>query len=504
MKNKIVIKSLKKGIIINLLVTIITGIFSFIINKYFLKFMGLTELGLMRLFTQMIAYLNLAELGIGTAGAYMLYGPLKNKNYEQINTIVSTIKDIYKKIAISILIIGLLMSPMVLFFIKDLNGISKLSIIFYWNLYVVMTSISYTYGTCMIVLIANQEYEYIRLIQGTIKIIINSLQVFVIINNKSFLLFIVLLIIENILQYILLKKYFIKNYFYIKKSSNREKTIFKDLKNLFWHKISGIIVYNTDYIIISKFLSLSIVGIYSSYLIIITTINTLVSVVTNVISPRIGLFISQNSKQDAYDLWEKLNIIYLYISLLLSYTTYKLINNFIFLWLGEEYMLSKVTIILIIINLFIQLFRSITDIFKNGYGYFDDIYLPMIEGVLNLVISLVLVREYGLNGVIIGTIVSNFVVLVIAKPMLVLEKCFHKNFQVYLKILFKYIFLVIINLLILNLIFNYVIILKDIVNWSGWIKTSIILTLITSITLFITFFMNNDFRYMILKFKSRR
>lgn len=60
MKNKI-----SHNIQLNLYITLVTGILGFISNKYFSKYMGMDNLGLMRLFSQFIAYLSLAELGVG-------------------------------------------------------------------------------------------------------------------------------------------------------------------------------------------------------------------------------------------------------------------------------------------------------------------------------------------------------------------------------------------------------------------------------------------------------
>ena len=87
------------------------------------------------------------------------------------------------------------------------------------------------------------------------------LQILVIIKLQSFLIFILLLILDNIIQYIFYKIHYKRYYSYIFKIEVKDKSITKNLKNLFWHKIGGLIVFNTDLILISKFISLEIVGI---------------------------------------------------------------------------------------------------------------------------------------------------------------------------------------------------------------------------------------------------
>ena len=273
----------------------------------------------------------------------------------------------------------------------------------------------------------------------------------------------------------------------------KDRSITNNLKNLFWHKIAGLIVFNTDLILISKFISLEIVGIYASYQMIVQMIGTILGIILNVLRPKIGKFIAENNKIDIFNYWRNLNILFLFISVLFCFCTYKLINNFIVLWLGKQFILSQLTVILILINLFIQCFRGITDIFKDGSGFFDDIYLPISEAIINFVVSIILVQYIGLNGVIIGTIISNILIICIARPILVFRRCFDKNIKDYIKIYGNYLILTIISLRSCNFILKFIP-LKDVNSWLDWIVQSIIVGSITLIIVFIIFLSNKDFR----------
>lgn len=164
----------------------------------------------------MIAYLSLAELGLGTASTYVLYKPLAEKNLEKINIVVSTIESIYKKIALFVLIVGLVLNPIIPFFIKD-SSLTK-DIYLYWSLYVLNTSLSYGFAKYSVLFTANQEFEIVRIIQGISRIISQGLQILILLKYQSFVGFIFLLILENIVQYI-----FYKNYSYIKKLKKEKK-----------------------------------------------------------------------------------------------------------------------------------------------------------------------------------------------------------------------------------------------------------------------------------------
>ena len=136
----------------------------FIQNRYFVRYMGIDSLGMMKLFSQLLAYLNIIELGLGSASAFALYKPLaeKKKNYQQISIIVNTIESIYNKIGILLFGLGILCLPVIPFFIE----ISKFSnrIYFYWILYVFNTVLTYLFVKYVILFTANQEFLYVRTI----------------------------------------------------------------------------------------------------------------------------------------------------------------------------------------------------------------------------------------------------------------------------------------------------------------------------------------------------
>lgn len=128
---------MKKEIILNFIFTITINLLGFIQNKYFVQYMGIETLGMMKLFSQLLAYLNIIEMGLGSASAFALYKPLAEKNYNQISIIVNTIENIYNKIGILLFGLGILCIPIIPFFMK-ISNFSNM-VYFYWILYVLNT-----------------------------------------------------------------------------------------------------------------------------------------------------------------------------------------------------------------------------------------------------------------------------------------------------------------------------------------------------------------------------
>lgn len=478
-----------KDVSLNILITLILNIFLFFINKYFLINLGIKNLGLMKLFTQMLMYLNIVESGVGIAATYALYKPIEEEDFIKISIILNTLSKLYKKISIIILIVGLSFNFFLSFLIG--NDLEK-NVYLYWSLYVVNLSISYCYIKYNIFFIASQEYNLTRIIEVTGKSICYILQLMAIIILKKFYVYIILMYIDILIQYILYKYFFKKKYSYLKKINEIDVSIQRNMKKLLLHKLGGIFVFNIDLILITKFISLDMVGLYASYQMVTQIIVVGINMILSVIRPRIGKYIVVNSKSSIYNFWKKYNIMYLFLCLFLYFCTNCLIDSFIKLWLGNIELLEKNIKILILFNMFILCFRKFIELFKEASGFFNDIEAPILEAILKLVFSLVLVKVLGLQGILIGTAISNIVIIMIYKPIFIFKNCFHKSVREYMKVYGHYLLLILISLFLIRMI-N----IENYNSWSNWLISLSFVSLKIGIILFIVFLLNKDFRNVI-------
>lgn len=492
---------MKIEIFLNFIFTFIVSFISFLQNKYFIKYMGIESLGMIKLFSQLLAYLNIIELGLGSASAFALYKPLSEKNYEKLSIIVNTIEKIYMKIGFILIGLGILVIPFLDFFIDTSNF--KQNIYFFWVLYVVNTAITYFFIKYVILFTANQEYIYVKTVQTLSILIFKILQIYFIIKVHSFLVYIGLMILDNLCQWIFFYKHYKLKYHYIIKVKEKYNALKNDIKNLFWHKIGSLVVFNTDLILISKFTNLKIVGIYASYKMIFQVLSTMVNVIINVLSPKIGNYIVENSKREIYLTFKKFNIFFVFISIFLTYCSYKLINPFMELWLGKTFIFRSFTLKLLCFNLFIDLFRWNLEIFKNGAGFFSDIKSPIFESLINLVVSIVLGMYIGLDGIIIGTIFSNIIIILIYKPILVYKKCFNENFVSYLKDYIKYLGLSGASIFVCNMALKFIPLCIIISSWFNWITRAVITSVISLSIIFLFFLIDADFRNIIICSKKK-
>lgn len=166
-------------------------------------------------------------------------------------------------------------------------------------------------------------------------------------------------------------------------------------------------MHSTDNIVVSAFIGVGIIGLWSNYTLLTTTVNSFVTQTLNSFSESVGHLIASESKQKVYEVFKTIffvNFIVVSIPVILMWAT---LSPFISWWLGSEYELSSVIVGIVLINFYINGMRSSALTFKTKSGIFvKDRWTPLLQGLINLVLSLLLVQRFGLSGVLVATGIS--------------------------------------------------------------------------------------------------
>ncbi|MCI8291723.1 MAG: hypothetical protein HFJ25_05735, partial [Clostridia bacterium] len=216
------------------------------------------------------------------------------------------------------------------------------------------------------------------------------------------------------------------------------KDVVKRTKDLVFHKIGGLVVYQTDSILISKFDNLAGVGVYSNYMTIYNLLTGLVEQVFMGITASIGNLIIEKTEKEVYRIWKEIYVLMLFVTALFGFLFYKLANPFVTVWLGVEYTLGLSVVFAISINVMFKIIKNPIDKFKEAYGIFWDIYAPLVESVINLVFSILLALKFGIIGVVIGTIISNILIIFFWKPYIIFKHVFKEKLIKFFGITAKY------------------------------------------------------------------
>lgn len=459
-----------KNSIIQFINNIITFVVLFISQSFFIKILGIEYNGINGLFNNVLIILNLFELGIGSSITYNLYKYIKKNDVEKIKSIMYFYKKSYNYISILIFMVGLLIIPFLRYIIKDVT--IDINIYIVYILFLINTVSTYLISYKRNLLYANQKNYIINIINIFYVIILNTVQILIIYLTKNYYLYLIVKIICIIVENIVINIKVNKDYPYM--LDKDIKPLDKDIKDniinrvkaLIIHKTSGAVTNGTDNVIISIFLGITTVGLYTNYYYIINSIKKLFSNIILSTGASIGNLLVENDYEKNYQTFKKIRFLNLWIAIFTSTCLLLLIEPFITLWIGEKYLLDKIVLFSLIINYFQTMMRSTYSIFKDAAGiWIEDKYVPIIQLLVNLISSIILVKIIGLPGVFIGTILSSLVLWFYSYPKFVYKKLFNRSIYNYVIDLIKHVLIFIIilvisyliNLLSINIFISFII-----------------------------------------------
>lgn len=498
------IKNSMRNMITSISSNIVTIIIGLLAQAIFIKIMGIEYLGLNGLFTNIISMLGIVELGIGSAIIYNLYKPIAINDVETIKSLMNFYKKSYNIIGIVVLTIGLIIIPFLPLIIEDVTV--KINVPLIYILFLLDIVFSYFLSYKRSILYASQKNYLINLIHIGYTILLNIGQLLMLFYTKNYYLYLIVKIIVRIIENLIITYIVNKEYSYLKEDAKKldptiEKDIIKKVKALFFHKIGGFVVLGTDNIIISKFLGLVSVGLYSNYYMIINAVQTLFSQALVALTPSVGNLLVKENKNKTFEVFKKIRFMNFWIATFTSVCILNMMQQFITIWIGEEYLLDDIVLIVLVFNLFQKLMRSTYQTFKEAAGiYYEDRFVPLLESLINIIVSIIGVKLIGLAGVFIGTIISGFVLWFYSYPKYVYKKLFDRSYKDYLKETLGYIILFIV-ISYLTYYINNIYLVNNI--YFEFVKNILIAIIVPNILMLLVFIKNDNFKYYIQLIKTK-
>lgn len=401
--------------------------------------LGESFLGLNGLFTNILSIVSVAELGVGAAINFSLYKPVYEKNIEQIKSIMRLYRNVYRIIGISILMLGIAILP----FLNNLihGSTAQLGNIYiYFVLFLLNSVFTYFWSYKGAIFLANQ-YGYIYSINTLIfQIISQGTQIYFLFKDKNYYVYLLIQILFTIcaninISHIANKYYpFLKDKNILKVDNNILKYLKRNVIGMFSSKVGGIVVNGTDNLILSAFLGLKSVAIYSNYTLIINGLISVVNQGISAVTASLGnLHASNNRRKEIYTFYR-----YTYFSSIIAFSSSAMLitflTPFVGFWVGKNLVLNNITMVLIVINYYVNQLRQANINTTNAYGlYWEQRVKPIVESVVNIVISITLVKisNFGILSVIIGTLSSNLFVNSWWEPLIIVKKGLNDTLKKY-------------------------------------------------------------------------
>ena len=429
-------KNTARNMLMAVILNIVTIAVGFFTQRIFLHILGAEYMGLNSLFANILSALAVAELGIGSAIIFSMYKPMAEDDRSTIRALMAFYKKCYAIIGLVVLGLGLVILPFTPLIVGEQSLDINIQIIFAISLADIV--LSYYLGYKRSIIFVAQKNYIIDFVALLYVIFVSALQMLVLFLTKNYYLYLLVRLTFRILQNVALNTIAGKMFPYIKEpnppalSKTIRKDIAKKVKGLIYHKVAYFVVLGTDNIIITTFLGLFVNGLYSSYYLIISSLQGIVGQVITATTASVGNLLVEKNKPKQFDVFRKIRFMDFWLATLGAAGLLIVMDSFISVWLGPEFLLGFDVLVVLAINYYVFITRYSFSVFKEAAGiFYEDRFVPIIESLVNIVASLILVNIFGLAGVFMGTIISSMVLFVYSYPKFVYKNLFGRNYRQY-------------------------------------------------------------------------
>lgn len=404
----------------------------FVVRAVFIRYFVASYLGVNGLFTNILHFLSLAELGVGQAIVYSMYKPIAENDTEKIKSLVRLYRNLYLIIAGVVITVGLALIPALPYLIKDSHNID-LNLTVVYVIYLSRTVVGYFFAYRRSLVFAYQRNDIESKVSFLAQFLLSGAELLIIVLWQNFYAYIAVSFIfyafDALIVFIVSYRLFPEIRGKAKKLEKEDaKTIAKNTGAMVFHKIGSAVVFSTDNIIISAFLGAVVGGHYSNYMLITTSLTSVLNLVVTAVKSSVGNLIVTKKPEQVYKIFNALHLMMMWMISFMFIGLMVCFQDFIRLYTGKpEYVLEYSTVVCICVSWFLSRSRNMANTFKDCAGLFwNDRFKPLFEAGLNLGLDFLLVQFMGINGVILATIISTVAAPLWVEPFVLYKHYFKK------------------------------------------------------------------------------
>ena len=423
----------KKNIKIGLVFNGLTVLSPFILRLIIIRTIGVEYVGLSGLFSSILNVLNLAELGIGSAIVYSMYEPVAKENAEKTGAILKLYRDVYRVLALVVLIMGIVVMPFLPQLIKG-ECPSNINIYLLYLIYLFNSLAVYIFGAYRVSLFSAYQREDVKdKVSLYVRLVIYALQFIILVFLKDYYLYAAAIAIGSVLINVILSR---KSKIYYPRiieegslSKSEIKEITKGVGGLFINKIASTIRGSFDTIFLTMYNGLVEGGKYSNYYYILMALNGILLVFIQSIRAGIGNSLILQGEKENYDDYMTLQFAYMSMSSVAMILFATICQPFVRICFGSKLLLSQWTFGLVVTYLYVLKIIDVNNVFIDASGiWWKNKWAIILEAGLNFVLDMVLGKHFGLFGIILATVVSIYICQFWMKTCICFRNLFpHKN-----------------------------------------------------------------------------
>ena len=415
---------------ISMAAQVIYLLINFVLRRFFIRYFGVEILGINGVLVDVLNTLSLADLGVQSAIIFRLYEPLACGAEDEINEILTLFRKVYWAIGLFIVVGGLVCMPFLGLLVKDVSySMAYIRGAFFFQLCVSASTYFLAYKRT--ILYADQKQYLSSLVDIICNFLFAVVKFLVIVLAGNYYVYLIVQIIQNVVSNLVVDYICRKKYPYLNVNApvgkELKSNLFDDVKNVFAGKIASYVYGSTDNLVISSLIGTVVVGYVSSYKYITSCLMSIVYYMMTPIQPMIGNYLVDEGLDSSKRLFENYTFVRYFFAMIFMVPAVCLADNFIAIWIGEEYIMSSAITWLLVADTYISIVYGPTGEYINAKGLFAKEKKVMLLGAfLNITLSVAGTFVIGIYGVLLGTVICQMI-LWIGKSRIVFQDILYLN-----------------------------------------------------------------------------
>jgi O-antigen/teichoic acid export membrane protein len=270
----------------------------------------------------------------------------------------------------------------------------------------------------------------------------------------------------------------------VKLSKKETNGIFKRIGSAFLYKVSSVLINATDNTLISVLIGTKFVGYYSNYTLITTKLVSFVNTAFYSLTSSLGNLIVKEGKERRYQVFEIMQSVSVVLSTFCVTCVLFLLQDFIFVWLGHEYILDNLVVYALTTNFYFSISLLPIWVFREATGIYQKTkYVMLITALINVILSIVLGKVIGLAGIIFATSIARICTYFWYEPILLFKTYFGRSSAVYFIGILKSMLITALIFFVIYIVSNYI----EVINWLTLILKGVVIATITIVLEFLIY-----------------
>lgn len=401
-------KKLLYNTIVSLAYQLITLVCGFILPRYFLTYYGSAVNGLVSSITQFLGFITLAECGVGAVVQSALYKPLADRDEDKVSRIIRSSERFFRRIAVILCVYtAVLMAVYPIITLDSFDFIYTMGLIFIIS---ISSFAQYFFSMSYRLLLNADQMGFIQLgLQGGTTLLNTVFSVILMRVGVGVHLVKLVTAVIFLIQPVVLNTY-VKRHYKLDKKIELEGEPIKQKWNGLAQHIASVVLNNTDSVVLTLFSTLENVSVYAVYHLVVNGVKQILTSLTTGMQAMLGNMYARKETETLNNTFGWLEWLMHFVVIFAFTCTAVLILPFVKVYTADvsdaNYIVPAFAFLISAAQASYCLRLPYNMMVLAAGHYKQTQWSAIIEAMINIIVSVVLVKQFGLVGVAVGTLAA--------------------------------------------------------------------------------------------------